>query len=88
MTTKRTHHHAPLPPDEDRTPTAPAQPAPSDPRLRWPTAIVLCVVCVCITATLIFARGDTQEALLAILGTLGTGLASVLPSLLAPKASQ
>lgn len=56
-----------------------------DPRLRWPTSAVLCVSIIATACTLIFATGEVRTALLAILGTISTVLAAVLPSLLAPK---
>lgn len=66
----------------------PPPPRESDPRHRWPTAAVLIVVCVCITATLIVADGETKNALLAILGAIGTATAAALPSMLAPRVDQ
>lgn len=55
---------------------------PPKPRtLSWPTAIVIVATVAAIAAVLILAHGDTQEALLAILGALGTGLAALLPRL-------
>jgi hypothetical protein len=58
---------------------------PGDPRLRWPTAAVLIATVLALACVLIFAEGDVKDALLVILGSLGTALAAALPSMLAPK---
>lgn len=54
-------------------------------KIEWPTAAVLIVTIASLAAVLILAHGDVQEALLAILGTLGTVLAAALPRLIATK---
>jgi hypothetical protein len=65
-----------------KTKTITPPPPPTTRTIQWPTAAVLISAVLGITAVLIFADGAVRDALLALLGTLGTVLGAVLPKLI------
>ncbi len=58
---------------------------PTDPRHRWPAAVILCTWMIAMTCALVFVEDTTvRVAVLAILGTLSVAIAAAVPSMFAP----